>query len=353
MLSSVVSSSVSSALYKRATEPGSEPNQYELPSWTWLVVLLGLAIVFPALLWLDYTVEKVWPVFAMVEDENPPPYEPVALDDSAAVDTAEPVMHGESGAVSSSARGIHRLLMANGGIRANFRGFFCLAAQVLLTVLLMGFFVGTLGPIYTPLATLIASLTLVQFSTAWVHIIITRPSELHFWSRLPPFSRTFNATWQAVCLFWFATEIHRGLPRLLVYVFNLQNPGLVHPRDLDSSLAWGVPVIVITSLLSFVFIIIPAQVVLIRVQASLLPADAETIISFDRSFQGLVEPAIASGKGYATISQAWATFSRAAWRRLVILYAKIFVIGIATITFLSAIILPLAAIVFVNTKKIN
>ena len=67
-----------------------------------------------------------------------------------------------------------------------------------------------------------------------------------------------------------------------------------------------------------------------RVQASLLPEEEETIIPFDRSFGGKVEPKIVGGTGAVSMVDAWKSFDIATCIRLVKLYVKIFVIEIAT-----------------------
>ena len=57
--------------------------------------------------------------------------------------------------------------------------------------------------------------------------------------------------------------------------------------------------------------VVPAHVVLARIQASLLSPDEDTIIPFDKTFDGTVtEPAVA-GKGYVNMRNALQTFPRA------------------------------------------
>lgn len=63
-------------------------------------------------------------------------------------------------------------------------------------------------------------------------------------------------------------------------------------------------------------IVIPAQVTLIRTEASLLAPDQETIVPFDRSFDGLLEP----GTSAVTMLSAWKSFDRSARLRLLRLY---------------------------------
>lgn len=62
------------------------------------------------------------------------------------------------------------------------------------------------------------------------------------------------------------------------------------------------------------------------------------MMPFDRSFQGRVQPAVVDGKGYATITDAWTTYSRAAWRRLLVLSAKNFGIAVAFVLVAGGII---------------
>ncbi|OAA47688.1 hypothetical protein NOR_02178 [Metarhizium rileyi] len=349
---------------KRTLEGGDDIKGYELPSWAFLVFLVDIVALIPLFLLFQYTFKLVYPVFAVVEDENPPAYEPVPLDQSAS--TAEEGItrngfkptNGQPRTVTSSFRAINRLLMANGGLKANFRGFFCYLAQMFLTSILIGIFSGALGRFFIPVATLLASLTLVQYSTAWVHIVISEPSPVHFWSRLPPFRRTFNATWQAVAIFWFASEVARFIPILAALVLGIKMPtgGFNEPMDMDA-LGAGFfikfAIVAIITLVTSVFVVVPAYVVLVRVQASLLPVEQSTIIPFDRSFEGKVEPEVVGGKGYATVSDAWTTFSQTSWRRLLILYIKMFCLSLAATSFFVAVLVPQAVFIAKHSKEVR
>ncbi|KAJ6444531.1 ubiquitin conjugating enzyme [Purpureocillium lavendulum] len=340
--------------------------RYDLPSWTILIFLIDLVVLIPIFIVFNYTYKTVFPIFAMVEDENPPAYEPVSLNDNVAADAdvagaesqSRKPTDGQPRTVTSSLRAVNRLLLAHGGFRAYFRGFFCLLAQGLATSALMGLFSAALGGFFTPIATLLASLALVQLSTAWVHIVISLPSRRHFWSRLPPFKRAFDATWKPVALYWLAAEATRWLPVGLAFVLGiripkLDNNGQVELGDLDA--AWFIKgaVVVFVTIFASVFLIIPAKVILVRVQASLLPVEEDTVIPFDRSFEGKVEPAIVGGKGYVSIADAWETFSRAAWRRLLILYVKVFLVSMAGVLITVALLVPQGVLIAKKTERVN
>jgi hypothetical protein len=341
---------------------GGDGAHYDVPAWSYIFLIVDIVLFVPLVFFVNYTVQNVFPVFAMVEDEKPPAYEPVALDDDFTEDAGQRTQNkpttSDNKAVSSSIRAMSRLMRANGGFMAHFRGFFCLLAHDILTLALMGIFVGAFGGYLSPLATLLASLTLVQLSTAWVHIIITKRSELHFWSRLPPFKRTYEATWKATILYWAATEVTRWVPTALSALIGLEMPELEMgqptrvPEVGGSTIGKTICVFGVTLACS-IFVVIPARVIVHRVQASLLSPEEETIIPFDRTFDGKVEPAVVSGKGYATISDAWTTFSKAAWRRLVILYAKVFLVGFGAILAMGLISIPQGIIIAMFSNKVN
>lgn len=365
---------LATAVYKRAIVSNPSPENpegpvYELPSWIWLLWLLNLIVFLPLALIIEYTVRQIYPVLAIVENENPPAYEPVSLNDdsaSLAEDTQNgvPKPHGTSvpsgsfpsHTVTSSLRGCHRILRASGGFRANFRGFFCLFAQSTMTYMLMGIFSASLGNGFSSVGTLLASLSLVQFSTAWVHIVISQPSPLHFWRRLPPFKRTFEATWKAVTLYWAAAEFTRWVPLLIGALLGLQFQNDItddKPVEQPDGFIWKIITLGSVAIICSILLLIPAHIILVRVQASLLPEDTETIVPFDRSFEGTVEPAVVGGKGYVSMRNAWKTFSHSAWRRIVKLYVKIYAISLAFAAFIGLVIGGQVMLIISNTKEVH
>lgn len=89
----------------------------------------------------------------------------------------------------------------------------------------------------------------------------------------------------------------------------------------------------------FVGLQIPATVTMVRVAASMLPEEDETIVSFDRTFGGKTTPVIIGGQGKIGIVEAWRSFPRSSRIRLLKLLAKfvlivmaIWVAMIATVT---------------------
>lgn len=305
------------------------------------------------------------PVLTIIEDPSPPPaYQPVSLNDNDDEENAtqDPTMNKDpndpasgSAPVTNSLRKTSKLLRSNGGIKAYFRGFFCLMAQCMATGFLYSIFSAFVPYAFASIATLLASLALVQLSTVWVHIVITPENPLHFWRRLPPFKKTFNATAKPVALFFLASELSIQVPTFLGWAFGIPMPS-VSPGNMTPPVEWQdnhlniflYGVIALSGFVLWVLAGLPALVILVRVQASLLAPDENTIVPFDRSFRGRVEPAVVGGKGYATMQDAWVTFG--GWRRLAMLYVKIFAVNCTFAVIVVAVLVPEMMVMAMNVK---
>ncbi|KAF4446437.1 ubiquitin carrier protein [Fusarium austroafricanum] len=329
------------SLLMRRGEMGKPDLGHELAQLPWWSVFVGIAnflLFFPLLLLINYTFEKVFPVLAIVEDEKPPAYEPLPVEPLAddgmpkPAGTSSAPVAGQGHPVTSSFRATWRLLRSTGGFGALFRGFPCFMAQAIVTGLINGIMY-TFTPYSFVLSSLIGSLVCAQLNTAWVHIVITPHSPLRFWSRLPPFKTTFMATWRPILIFWAASQIVNVGTFAGLHLLG----GDKTPELLGLGSVFG---ILLVAVLLQVAVQIPAYVVLVRVQASLLPADADTIIPFDRSFNGRIEPVVVGGLGYATVRDAWLSFSKSAWRRIVMLSVKIVAISFALLFVMFAIAMP-------------
>lgn len=322
-------------------------NMNELPGWAFLVFFADFLVFFPVFLYIGYTLSHIYPTLAMIEDPEPPPYEPVDLNedaDSLADDSndrhikidQEPVL------VTSSLRSINRLLLSTAGWTASFRGLPCAFVLSLAT--------GTCGLIFSGIpfvprsvGVLLATLVTVQLSTAWTHIVISAPSTLRFYQRLPPFGKTFEATAVPIVAYWAATQLVGFLPFGMSYLLGLARWDVRTPTQVPEyhgDAVWKSLVVVIVVVAAMVLLVIPAQVVLVRVQASLLPPDESPILAFDRSFAGKVEPPVVGGKGYVNFKDAWMTFSRQSWIRLYKLIGKILLVTFSVYVVVIAIVVP-------------
>jgi hypothetical protein len=161
--------------------------------------------------------------------------------------------------------------------------------------------------------------------------------------------KIYAATWFPTFLLWAASHASIVLPTLLARLIGLSLPQAGGPDNMDpdsyepgqqlpvykgsdiaKAICVGGVALAMTALL-----VIPAQTALARVQASLLPADEDPLVPFDRSFAGRVEPEVVTGKGFATFGAAVKTVPFASWVRIFLLRAKIFVVQIAVYVLLG------------------
>ena len=181
-------------------------------------------------------------------------------------------------------------------------------------------FVAALSIVFLPsllaiLPQILLPLTLVQFYALWTHTVLTYPSAKSFWKRIPPFKATLRATGPALAVFLAAKALLRFALVSVYGIGKLRGQGDFAPKFLGALVLAGAGVEVIA--------LVPAHLVLTRIQASLLPADERTVVSVDKVLRG-------SGNGReseaVSMKEAWRTFGWGAWGRLAVLYGQIFVV---------------------------
>ena len=96
----------------------------------------------------------------------------------------------------------------------------------------------------------------------------------------------------------------------------------------------------------FLLIQIPASVTLVRVAASMLPEEDETIVPFDRTFGGKTTPAIIGGQGKIGLVEAWRSFPWSSRMRLVKLMIKVALIVMACWILFTIVLVAEAHIMF-------
>lgn len=100
------------------------------------------------------------------------------------------------------------------------------------------------------------------------------------------------------------------------------------------------------TVLLFVLLQIPASVTLVRVAASMLPEEDETIVPFDRTFGGKTTPTILGGQGKIGLVEAWRSFAWASRIRLVKLMVKVALIVMAFWLLVTVLLVAEAHILF-------
>ncbi|CAK7197590.1 hypothetical protein SEUCBS139899_000238 [Sporothrix eucalyptigena] len=363
---SVLKRSLSSNTDSPDTPDTPQGPTYNLPPLTWGLIALITLIFVPAFLYVSYTVKSVYTTLAIVENPNPAAYEAVANEENDAAPAAVPSaddavaadeeavadVAGPAKPVTASLRRTYKLLRAANGWRGNYRGFWLAVLIFILSA--VGTLVLSAIPFLPPLlAGLIISLALVQLQAAWVHTVIrANPSSTSiFRGGLPPFRRTFEATSIPTFLLWVANVAVTLVSVAVTHALKLDDYDVRNPNNVPQytpDMIWKTIIVFLVAIVLVFTLTIPANVVLIRTQASLLPPDEDTIVPFDRSFNGTVEPAVLGGRTYVTIKDAFRTFSRASWKRVILLYIKLHVLSILVNVLYVAIIVPV--VLFTNTK---
>ncbi|KAK0636867.1 hypothetical protein B0T17DRAFT_480475 [Bombardia bombarda] len=337
-----VYSAVGHHLVGRALSSQPQTPNNGVATWNYLVFIGDAIIFFPFLLFIGYALGTLYPTLAIVEDPNPPAYEPLSANDSAdAALSPEEDDGARARPVTSSLRATHLLLRSLSGWRSAFRGIIAAFSYAFLLNTITQI-LWSIPLINQSLASLLASLALVQLSAAWVHIVISPPSPQPFYRRLPPLRRTFEATCFPTFFAWLSLAVLEDGLGLFASLIGLPMWDRKNPMATPWTPVDGAKAVAFFGLALAVqlLLVVPTQVLLVRVQASLLPPDEDTIVPFDRSFEGKVEPALVGGKGFVSMRVALASFSRASWVRLYVLYAKVAAVTALAYLAMAAIVIP-------------
>ncbi|KAJ5976388.1 hypothetical protein N7481_010095 [Penicillium waksmanii] len=305
----------------------------EFSPWLiFLVLTLGL-IMGLAVMAVEYTYGGVVATLAAVEDSNPDIYVRIDHQDpTKPLDPNEPELADSARLqpITSGLRSTTKHLRARAGFWSRFRG---------LSIYLAFIFVdGFLSLISTPTGSFLGhffsqffiSLLLATWQMAWVHIVISEPSPKRFYQRIPSYRKWIRIA-PAVALETVLTYATFLLPMAVAQMAGwtevAQDPN--HPelnarRNFIRFLSIGVLPAILSLAVS-----VPARVIFIRVAASMLPEEDESIVPFDRSFGGKVEPEIVGGSGKIGLMDAWTTFDWNARVRFVKVVVKTAMMEIA------------------------
>ena len=273
-------------------------------------------------------------------------------------------------AITSKIRSTIKHLQDRAGFRARWRGLTLFVIYFLLHAMIRGFLLkvfvgsslfaptGVVALILAPAgagahiiaakagSSIIASVLLARLATTWVHIVISEPSSKSWFARVPE-RKIWKAVWGPTILADLAVRLTIVLPVLCFKL--LSQAEATQPAIVASQFF----ICFAIALVSFVGLAVPAGVSLVRVQASMLPEDSETIVPFDRTFGGRVVPAILGGTGAIGYKDAWKTFDYAARFRIVKHFLKLIAIDIALHVFFGLVLGLQAAILFGPAKTHN
>lgn len=315
-----------------------EEHALQVPTWGAVLLFVTLFISFVFVSLTSYMLKELVTALCMVESPvaaitiSPSVHESGDRDEKEGLLESGPtitLVHQK--AITSTIRGTIRHLVANGGRWARFRGLryhflyaFCFSAVANITSGLLPRMPGKVLFIAAISGALCANV-----HAAWTHKVISMPNDKRPWQRIP--SRTH---WKLLCL---PAAIETTMPYAIVYltcgvamILGLHNIREQHISEHDCS-AWmsiaiRVIVTIVFAVLCTLFLWIPAIVTRVRIEASILPDDEDTIIPFDRTFGGKVVSRLLGGDGVVDYLDAWRSFNWEARRRLLGLYLKSFLI---------------------------
>jgi hypothetical protein len=354
---------VASSLVRRGFEAhasfvkngGDEKPLLKLPAWA-IAVLTATFLIYAGVMFsIEYTFGRLVPTLLMIESPAEAiTFEPIPTSDPDSTIKTPELQVVKPQPITASFRRSLKHLSAVGGFRARFRGF----AVFLTTAIAVQWIAGMVSALpFVPrmLSNIIAVVACAQLKLAWTHIVISEPSPKTWFRRMPPLKM-----WKKVALPTFHLALAENIT-IFVPIYIAMIAGVTKsadeltrmtPHEKSIMMLKGFFISMFGLVLAFV-LIIPANVVLTRVQASLLPDSEETIVPFDRSFGGKVEPEIVGGSGVLGMVDAWKTFDWAGRVRLVKAYAKVFGMQIgASLLFTGIIAAQLFIIVGNNWSRL-
>lgn len=300
-------------------------------------------------------VEEPQNTFLVREEKAPRPAETDALTEEV-IETEVTMVKAKP--ITSKIKTTIKHLQSRAGFRARWRGLSLFVVYGFAHSILSGFILTIYGVVAPgqvhgmhAIASILTSIALARYATAWVHIVISEPSSKPWYRRIPSL-KTWRNVWAPTAIAAITTRIALFLPVLCGRILGIDIVNGFYQAPELPIVAGKVLVCALLGLLSFVVLVIPAMVSLVRVQASMLPEEDESIVPFDRTFGGRVVPEVLGGSGCIKFLDAWKTFDMAARGRIVKMYAKFILIEIGLHMFL-VLALGIQALVLIGPANIR
>ncbi|KAH8690810.1 hypothetical protein BGW36DRAFT_389370 [Talaromyces proteolyticus] len=243
-----------------------------------LVIIASCIFVVTALL-VDYTYGRVVFTLAAIEDPRPTAYVRLETDDdieTPANNLSKPPLKPITSSISDT---IAHLQVHGGGRLSRFRGIGIFALYMVATAVLIlpigGFFALTLGSTGVFFAIFLVGVMLINLEVAWIHTMISRPSQKSLWSRIP----AFRKAWVKLAPAAFLQSLAGQLVLSALFFLYKKLPQTGNSATLLIAIGWSILCILINT-----FVTMSISVVFIRIAASMLPEDEEAIVPFDRTF---------------------------------------------------------------------
>jgi len=234
--------------------------------------------------------------------------------------------------ITSKIRTTIQHLRAKAGYWSRFRGMSLFITYSIVRNIFVHILMGVVGRgLWKRLAAhFVTEILLCRFEMTWIHIVISEPSPLRWYKRVPRGWKPFKNIAPAAALKSAANVLVVALPAIYACHSKLGYFQRHQQAQLTESDVRAIVIdllIVVGIYINMALLIeIPATVTFVRVAASMLPEDTEAIVPFDRTFNGKVTPEIVGGAGKVGLMEAWRSFDRSSRIRLLKLIAKVIAI---------------------------
>ena len=346
------------AFVKRAVgKEGPEGVEIDVPVWGVVLIYVSFMVAAVGVSLLSYMLNEVITTLCMVESPvaaitvSPTHHEAGdKVEKEGLLETGPTITLVNQKPITSSIRGTIKHLVANAGRTARFRGY----RIYILYSILFGLVNGLLAAILPRLPgqpIIVAALSgaaLANVHATWTHKVVSMPTDKSFCARFVPKSQ-----WKTLAL---PAAIEAAMPYVAVYlvcgVGMLMGLHRLDQEDITSyncSQITGLVVRMLTMIViifaSTLFLCVPAIVTLVRIEASILPEDQDTIVPFDRTFGGKVVSQMMGGTGKIGFLDAWRSFNWEARRRLIKLFVKSFFVLAGAMLVISHVLVAEAFVV--------
>ena len=254
-------------------------------------------------------------------DPDAPLEKAALLDEEVIVLKEQPI----TSSIRKSIQHLHRV----GGFRARWRGLGASVVYHIAHVIATNFFSVMLLAI-TPLqrgeviaqvvGSVLASVVLCRLHMTWTHVMISKPSQLPWFKRIPGGRQVFKTLLLPSLVFAVAQHVTLIFPIAVFFVTG----GAKYTAGEEHVLAVRALATLAAAAATAVLLLLPASVTLTRIEASLLPEDQDTIVSFDRTLNGAATSSVTLGpaSSKSLFVEAWRSFDAKARVRLLKFYAK-------------------------------
>lgn len=311
------------ALEWQANEFARLHPHYQMPPWGVAIVAVTTIGFVLLCLSLEYTIRLVMVNLAIIETPSNAVvkvYKPISeFDDKKGgvvdVEVEETHIISEKPITNSIRRTLQELSKV-GGYSARWRGLPIFLVYILVIsvihLLVMPIRQAHRISVIGPLADLAAALLAARIHCAWTHATITTGSK-RYSERV-----VSRAQWKQLLAPTALKIATQELSAVAMFLTTQLTAALMERQASTGARAALALIPVLVALALWLFALLPASIILVRKEASMLPESEDTVVPFDRSFGNRVVPGLRT----PSIREAWASVSAEVWRRVVMLHLK-------------------------------